>query len=197
MRYPDFFDTVPTITLYDPLAEFLGTCEGGLIEIGYLDVVKMAGHSCATVCGAYLMAQRGLRALYPDRPPVRGEIEVALRAPLHEGNTGVVAAVLSNITGATDDTGFTGLQGRFSRRGLMSFGADIDGDVRFSRRDTGRAVETTCRPGRVVDPGKILMSALSPDATDEQRRTFPRHWQEMVRTLVERADEIVTVTEIG
>lgn len=32
--------------MYDPLAEFLGAAEGGLIEYGYADAVKLAGHSC-------------------------------------------------------------------------------------------------------------------------------------------------------
>ena len=32
MAFPEFFSRIPTITLRDPLAELLGTAEGGLIE---------------------------------------------------------------------------------------------------------------------------------------------------------------------
>jgi hypothetical protein len=37
MKYPAFIDEVPKIMLYDPLAEFLGTIEDGIIEYSYLD----------------------------------------------------------------------------------------------------------------------------------------------------------------
>ncbi len=49
MNHPDFFDEVPRISLYDPLAEFLGATEGGILEYGYFDAVRLAGHSCPTV----------------------------------------------------------------------------------------------------------------------------------------------------
>ena len=58
MNYPDFFDKVEHIILKDKLSEFLGSSEEGIIDISYLDIVKMAGHSCATVAGIYLMAQK-------------------------------------------------------------------------------------------------------------------------------------------
>ncbi len=43
---PQFFDQAPRIRVTDPLAEFLGAVEGGVIDYEYLDVVKLAGHSC-------------------------------------------------------------------------------------------------------------------------------------------------------
>lgn len=52
MHYPAFFDDVPAIRLYDPLAEFLGAVDDGVIEYRYLDAVKLAGHSCPTVASA-------------------------------------------------------------------------------------------------------------------------------------------------
>ncbi len=45
MPYPDFFDAVPRLRLKDPLAEFLGAFDDGEVEYGYLNVVKLAGHS--------------------------------------------------------------------------------------------------------------------------------------------------------
>lgn len=63
MQYSAFFDKVKPIVLYDPLAEFLGAAEAGRVEYAYLDAVKLAGHSCPTVAGAYLMAMKALQAL--------------------------------------------------------------------------------------------------------------------------------------
>ena len=53
MQYPAFFDAVPHLRLRDPLAEFLGAIEDGVVEYTYVDAVKLAGHSCPTVASAY------------------------------------------------------------------------------------------------------------------------------------------------
>lgn len=55
MDFPDFFDKVPTISMREPLAKFLGASKSGIITYNYSDAVKLAGHSCPTVAGAYLM----------------------------------------------------------------------------------------------------------------------------------------------
>ena len=60
MAFPSFFAAVPTIVMRDRLAEFLGSADGGLIEYGYADAVKLAGHSCPTVAGSYLLGCREL-----------------------------------------------------------------------------------------------------------------------------------------
>ena len=73
MDYPKFFNEIETIKLKDELSDFLGTFKDGIVEFSYLDVVKSAGHSCPTVAGAYLMAREGLKALYEDEIPKRGE----------------------------------------------------------------------------------------------------------------------------
>jgi hypothetical protein len=57
--FPDFFSDAPRIAVRDPLAEFLGAADGGVIEYRYADVVKLAGHSCPTVASAFLMARSG------------------------------------------------------------------------------------------------------------------------------------------
>ena len=53
MAFPEFFARVPAVTLRDPLAELLGAAEGGLIEYRFADAVKLTGHSCPTVAGAW------------------------------------------------------------------------------------------------------------------------------------------------
>lgn len=70
MRYPEFFDAVPVITMRDPLAEFLGAMQDGLMEYRYANVVALAGHSCPTVAAAFLMTRAALNALYPDEVPL-------------------------------------------------------------------------------------------------------------------------------
>ena len=63
MAFPEFFQLVPSITLRDKLADTLGAATDGVIEYHYSDAVKLAGHSCPTVAGAWLMASRALAAL--------------------------------------------------------------------------------------------------------------------------------------
>lgn len=81
VQTPAFFDAVARIVMQDPLAEALGAAADGLIEYGYLDAVKLTGHSCPTVAGAYLMTLTALARLYPDAQPRRGELRVELRRP--------------------------------------------------------------------------------------------------------------------
>ena len=78
--FPAFFAQAPTLRVRDPLAQFLGAATDGLLEYHYADAVRLAGHSCPTVAGAYLLTRRGLRALYGDDLPERGNIAVQTRA---------------------------------------------------------------------------------------------------------------------
>ena len=95
MKTPASFDAVAPIAVTDPLAALLGAAEGGRIEYRYLDAVKLAGHSCPTVAGAWLMTRTALARLYPDEAPPRGGTRVELRQPVDEGVTGVIASVYS------------------------------------------------------------------------------------------------------
>ena len=75
MKTPAFFDAVPTMTVADPLAEALGAADGGAIEYRYVDAVKLAGHSCPTVAGAWLMTRAALARLYPGDAALQTGIE--------------------------------------------------------------------------------------------------------------------------
>ena len=199
MKTPDFYDLAPRITLRDPLADLLGACDGGLIDYGYADAVKLAGHSCPTVAGAYLMTVRGLSRLYPGEPAERGGVKVLLRATQDEGTAGVTAAVVGLLTGAAGSGGFKGLGGRFARRNLLEFGAAIPGDLRLVRLDTGHAVDLAYHPEIVPasDALRATMSrAVQPDADTATRAAFGDAWQARVRAiLVEHAldPRLVTV----
>jgi len=195
MHYLSFFDAIEKIKLYDDLSQFLGVNSDGVIEISYLDIVKTAGHSCATVAGAYLVALKGLAALYPEGLPKRGEIKVELKRSPTEDNAGVVASVLSNITGATVDFGFGGIPtGKYNRRGLLFFNADIEADICFTRLDTEKKVCVTYKPQTVVNPMAILKSAINPNATPEDIQSFPTRFQAMVKTVFDNADKVIELS---
>ncbi len=194
MEYPIFFNDVEHIILKDELSMFLGTNKDGIIDISFLEIVKMAGHSCAVVAGTYLMAKEGLKALYGQEIPKRGEIKVELKGTLAD-NTGVSALILSNITGATDNMGFKGIMGKFNRRGLLFMGSDIQSDIRLTRLDTNKSVELVYKPWKVVTPGEILQSAIGPNATEENKISFPVRWQNMVKTILENADKVIEIVK--
>ena len=197
MAFPAFFAQAPRIVLHDPLAQLLGASDDGLIEYGYADAVRLAGHSCPTVAGAWLMTVHALRALYPDTPPQRGDIDLCFPRDATQGVTGVIANVASLVTGATTDTGFKGLAGQHDRRNLLHFGIDLPGDIVFMRRDTGARVAVSFDAQGV--PGTpatmpLLQKILAGDASDADRRDFAHQWQDRVRRILDAADQPGLVT---
>lgn len=188
MAFPDFFARVPGIVLRDPLAELLGAADGGLIEYGYADAVRLSGHSCPTVAGAYLMAVRMLRRLYGDALPERGGVRVDFRAQQGDGVAGVIAAVFGLLTGAAGEGGFKGLAGRYGRRQLMAFGvAGLAGEVRLTRLDNGAEVTASLDLSPVpAQPGlaAAMQEALSSPADAAAGKHFAQLWQERVRSVL-------------
>ena len=184
----DFMRRVPTVSLRDPLGEFLGALpEGGTFEYSYLDAVKLCGHSCPTVARGYLLTVVALRALYGEETPVRGELEVTVGGTPDDGSTGPLASVVSLLTGAATETGFGGLAGRWARRGLLHFDLALADVIRFRRRDTGATVEVSLDASVAPSlPGlrASLVAALAPDATPAQQRTFATQWQGRVEQLL-------------
>lgn len=192
-RYPEFFDEAPRLTVWDPLSAFLGAASDGMIDYGYWDAVKLAGHSCPTVAGAYLMTVFALRRLYPDGPPRRGNIEVYFPDPASSGVTGVMAKVASLLTGAAQEDGFKGIGGRFDRRNLLVFGAPLRGMVAFRRRDALAGVEAaldlSAVPAFPAMPG-LLARAASGSADAAELEAFRAAWQDRVRLmLLDYADD--------
>ncbi|CAN7212335.1 hypothetical protein [Devosia sp. LjRoot3] len=195
MTLPQFFDDAPTLKMRDPLAAFLGAAEDGVIEYRYADAVRLAGHSCPAVAGAYLMVLNGLSALYDDEIPERGGIEVFMRNERDHATTGVLASVATLLTGAAPESGFQGIgpAKRFARKDLLSFETDIDGTLALRRRDTGKGVVVDINTDHV--PHELIMSQLMPKAVSgkanaEELAEFARLWQDRVRRmLVEHADD--------
>jgi hypothetical protein len=191
--FPAFFAEAPIIRMIDPLADFLGAARHGEIEYRYEDAVRLAGHSCPTVAGAFLMTRTALKALYPDTLPVRGKIRVELRDAVDDGVAGVIGSVAGLLTGAAGAGGFPGIGGRFSRRGLLDFGAPVAGQLRFTRLDTGEAVGVSCHLQTVAaDPRMpdLLVPCVRGLASPQEQDLFRALWQDRVRRLlVEHADD--------
>ena len=187
MKYPDFYKQVKTIKLYDPLSEFLGSFEDGIIEFNYLNIVQAAGHSCPTVAGAYLMTYKALEALYPNEIAERGNIKVEFKENIEEGVAGVIANVISNITGATRITGFKGIAGKFVRHSLMSFDAETNSSARFTRLDTNKTVEVYYNPSMVggspmMQP--LMQKTIGGMASEEEKAEFGKLWQARVKAII-------------
>ncbi len=199
-RFPQFFRKVPMIVSYDPLADFLGTFDDGIIKTMYVQIVKSAGHSCPTVAGGFAMSYHALKALYGEDLPVRGEIKVEFRDDLEDGVIGVIANVISNITGATDKSGFKGIGGQFVRHSLMSFNAPINSMVRFTRVDTAKAVDVDYDHSKVSgDPRikELMQKMLQKKATIEEKKLFGKLWQDRVKKiLIDNFDEVVSVKKV-
>lgn len=197
MAFPDYFARVPGITLRDPLAELLGAADGGLIDYTFADAVKLAGHACPTVAGAWLMTVSALRALYGEAMPERGRIRVELAETQDNGVAGVIASIATLLTGTAGDGGFKGLGGRFSRRQLLHFGVAGVAGLRFTRLDTNAAVDCVLRLDSIpADPrlGKLLPSVVTASASPEESRLFRSLWQQRVEAIL--LDPVATSVEL-
>lgn len=191
-----FLNDVPPITLREPLAETLGAWQGdGPVEYAFTDVVKMAGHACPTVSGAYLSCARALEALYPEGTPVRGDISVTVYGGQEEGVYGVMGQVFAFITGAAPSTGFDGLMTRFRRKNLLIFSREKpDAEAmcfEFRRLDNGKAVLVKFFPGRIPYPdaknrrmGELMKPVVWEAATPEERAEFQGLWMGKVEDML-------------
>lgn len=187
MAFPSFFSEIPPLILRDPLADLLGAADGGLIEYRYSDAVKLAGHSCPTVAGAYLLTHRLLGALYPDEMPERGGLRVDFREPLNEGVTGVTAGVIGMLTGAAGMGGFKGLGGNFARVDLLRFDSDLPGEVRFRRLDNGESRTASLHLGHIETDQRmipLLQRLLSGKRDAVVAEVFAVLWQDRVRRIL-------------
>lgn len=192
--FPEFFAAAPVIRTHDALARLLGAADGGLLEYRYQDAVRLAGHSCPTVAGAFLATRRALAFLYPDEMARRGEIRLELAGPPEAGVSGVIAAVAGLITGAAAEGGFAGLGGRHARRHLLRFNQPLPPRrLRFVRTDNKAAVEVALELASVpADPrlGGLLTACLANQADHGEQQLFAELWQARVRRLlVEHADD--------
>lgn len=187
MKFPSFFDQIPSINVYDPLAAFLGSSEEGLLEYKYEDAVKLAGHSCPTVASAYWMTALAFKSIYADALPIRGGVRVEFLETRSSGVTGVIANIVQMITGAAGPDGFKGLSGIFFRNDLMSFGVSGVSQLRFIQRESLINVDVSVDLSKITiqrDLTMLMQKCLGGDSSEEENQLFGRMWQERVRRLL-------------
>jgi hypothetical protein len=187
--FRDFISEVRPIRFREPLAETLGAFkdEEAVLEYTFADAVKMAGHACPTVAGAYLSCRKAIDELYGDEIPVRGEISVTVYGEQDEGTYGVMGQVFSLLTGAAPISGFGGLGHKFRRKNLLTFSPEkIDPQAmsfEFKRLDNGKAVLVKFYPGQIpfpADKGQrmshLMEKVLWEAAKDDEKREFQDLW---------------------
>ncbi len=185
-----FYEEVESIKLKDPLAYILGALdEGEPFVFTYGDAVKLAGHSCPAIAGAYKLTAKALKFLYGEELPVRGEIRVLIKGDPTQLSYGPQSQVISLITGASGVTGFKGLGGRYSRFNKLVFDSkDFQySTFIFQREDTERAVKVVYNPSAIEQPrelNELAPRVLGQLATEQEKERFIELWQERIRKIL-------------
>ncbi len=200
--FKEFLKEVKAIEFREPLAETLGAFEDGVVlDYTFIDVIKMSGHACPTVAGAYLCCQKALEKLYPDEIPVRGEIQVTVFGEPDEGVYGVMSQVFSFLTGAAPITGFRGLGYKFKRKDLLKFVPQkIDPKAlcfELRRLNNNQAVlvkfylqEISFPDGNGKKMRELLEKVIWDAAKDGERKEFQKLWMERVKYILLGGKEI-------
>lgn len=204
----EFFKQIVPIKMKEPFAIALGAMDKGETFVyTYEDAVKMAGHSCLAVSGAYRLTQIALNHLYGDEIPLRGGITVTFKGSVEDRVNGPISQVVTFITGAAAENGFHGFGGgKYKRRDLLKF--DVNGkppkgaicSAIFKRNDNGKAVEVTYSKHMLPNNpriGDLMPLAISGKGTDEQIKEFGNIWHEMIRmVLMDDIEGMFVVNEI-
>ncbi|OGC83442.1 MAG: hypothetical protein A2W07_07415 [candidate division Zixibacteria bacterium RBG_16_43_9] len=201
--FRDFFKEVEPIRFKEPLAETLGAFkeEGVVLEYTFIDLVKMAGHACPTIAGAYLCCKKALEKLYPNEIPVRGEISVTVYGEPDEGVYGVMSQALSFLTGAAPATGFRGLGYKFRRKDMLKFNREkIDPEAmcfEFRRQNEDKAILVKFYPQKVPFSedkrkrlGELLEKVIWEAARKDEMEEFQNLWMGKVREMLLGSQEI-------
>jgi formylmethanofuran dehydrogenase subunit E len=190
-----FFDSVEPIKMKDPLAVALGAMDKNEpFVFTYTDAVKLAGHSCPAVSGAYKLTQVALKSLYGNETPVRGQIKVTFKGGVGSKVNGPISQVVTLITGASGETGFKGLGGgRYNRQNLLSFDETKEADedavctVIFERMDNKKKIEISYNNSMLpANPkmGDLMPLAVTGKGTDAEIREFGELWHERVKAVL-------------
>ncbi|QOG11921.1 FmdE family protein [Arcobacter sp. FWKO B] len=185
MEYLDFFNNVEKIEMFEPLGFVLGLPK--TVVFSYEDVVKLSGHSCPTVAGAYLMTLAALKALHKDELPTRGNVKIEMKGKKADGVIGVMANVASFITGAKEEDGFKGLNGNFARNNRLFYDKKINGEMKFTRLDNNQSVEVSYDISNLAISDinfNLMQKVISNRATEEEAQLFGQQWQRRVKEIL-------------
>ena len=189
MSTPALFPESPTLTLFDPLGALLGVGDGHYTYT-FNDAVKLAGHACPTVAGAFVTASRALAILFPGETPLRGDVALLVRGAPDQGALGPFSQILTLLTGGAGENGFAGLRGQHARRGLLSFdGEEADGPMTctFHRVSTGESVTLRYDPSPIPPSPvmkKDMTAVLSGEADEETAQRFRVAWRARVAAIL-------------
>jgi formylmethanofuran dehydrogenase subunit E len=190
-----FFDAVEPIKAKDPLAVALGAMDKDEpFVFTYTDAVKLAGHSCPAVSGAYKLTQLALKKLYGNEVPVRGQIRVTFKGGIEYKVNGPISQVVTLITGAAGESGFKGLGGgRYGRYNLLSFDEAREAEedavctVIFERTDNNKKIEISYSNYMLpANPkmGELMPLAVTGKGTDAQIKEFGELWHERIKVVL-------------
>jgi formylmethanofuran dehydrogenase subunit E len=195
------FPESSVLRLYDPLGDMLGAGDG-LFEYTFDDAVKLSGHACPTVAGAFLVAKKAIMTLFETDIAQRGDIQVTVHGALDEGTNGPFSQVLTLLTGAAGDNGFQGLSGHQKRQGLLTF--DTSGKhsklcYTFTRISDRKSVTLAYDASAIAGSPSIaedMQLLFSGHADETTLKRFRSAWSERVRHILEDDGES-TVTQIN
>ncbi len=202
----DYITEVPPIMMSDPYFEIFGQTDGA-IPYYYEEAVKLAGHSCGAVSGAWTITRKALEVLYPDGEiPVRGQIAVDAPGAEDEWFVGVFGEVITYITGAAPKSGFIGAEfGQtddvFVRQNKMVYDEEPTKQLPpmrewiFTRLDTGARVGVKFNLVVITPiptPGRQAMGKkmAAGEATPEEAADYFEYWNDRALFVFENADTL-------
>lgn len=174
------------IDVYEPFSEFLqGSPEETHFSLSLLDCYRAAGHACHAMTGAFLATAEAVKRLYPDTNRcIRGDLQVDFGTSVDERASGPRANLIGFVTGAYGETGFPGLQGRFTRKNLLRFKQSQvpQNAVRFTSLKSGRSVDV------VYDSSAVLEEL-------QCNLAFPENWRVEVAHVLKNRNRVISVME--
>ena len=214
----DYIREVPPIMMIDPYFQIFGQSQVA-VPYTYENAVKLAGHSCGAVTGAWTITRKALEVLYPNGEiPVRGQIAVEAPGAEDEWFVGVFGEVITYITGAAPKTGFIGAEfgqtdNVFVRQNKMVYPDEPTGTLPpkmewiFTRLDTGAKVGVNFNLAVILpiatperqEMGKIMAAG---EANPQEAADYYEYWNARAKFVLDNADTLdgfftVTVYQEG
>lgn len=186
MNTPTFYAT-SSIKLYEPLYDLFGVNKNAHVEFTFEDAVKIAGHACPTVAGAFLLAYHGARKLYEGETPIRGSFQLLFKEDESVGVTGVISTIMGSILGASGIGGFKGLGGQFARNNRVLYNQSISSQVAILRTDTNAIVYLDYHPELIPlhqETSQLLSKILNDQATLSEKSTFQKLWNQRLEAIL-------------
>lgn len=197
-KFRKLIEDFEPILMKEPLAELLGAFENdsNVLEYSLAEVIKMAGHCCPTITGAYLACKKALKELYNNEIPVRGDIKIKIYGKCDEGVYGVISQVFSFITGAVASNGFDGLGYSFRRKNLMTFSNETDNQemtFSFERTDSEDKVLIEFIPQFIPfddseEMSNLMQKLLGGSTNKGEKNKFQDLWMRKIKNILNEID---------